>query len=122
MADLILYTMDEAAEKLRIKRRRLQMLLQDFPFYRQIGRRKLFTPGDLKKIVEALPCPSRSSNARGRPTGTSEGLTSGNQLTDLLEVIESKSPSGKDGRSNGRSRTGVINLSEARAQRSRMQR
>ena len=64
----LLYTMDEAAEMLRIKRRRLQMLLHDYPFYRMIGRRKLFTHGDIEKIIEALPRPGElrtMKSARG---------------------------------------------------------
>ena len=40
MQEPLLYTMDEAAEILRIKRRRLQMLLHEYPFYRMIGRRR----------------------------------------------------------------------------------
>ena len=61
------YTMEEVAERLHISRRALQDLLaklgRDNPgvqFYRLAGRRKLFTPSDFKRLLEALPCRSNS--------------------------------------------------------------
>ena len=88
MQEPLLYIMDEAAEMLRIKRRRLQMLLHEYPFYRMIGRRKVFTSGDLKKIIEALPRPSRLSSAKGRPTGTSAASGSkGSRRNTLVQAV-----------------------------------
>ena len=48
-------TLDQCAERLHIKRRTLQKLLKDHPFYRQAGRRILFTREDFKKLLDALP-------------------------------------------------------------------
>ena len=46
-----LYTMEEAAEHLRVSRRTLQELIKRHPFYRSAGRRKLFTETDLTTLV-----------------------------------------------------------------------
>ncbi len=48
-------TLDQCAERLHIKRRTLQKLLKDHPFYRRAGRRILFTREDFKKLLDALP-------------------------------------------------------------------
>lgn len=50
-----IFTMEEAAEYLRISRRQLQEIIKDRPFYRHAGRRKLFTDADLARLIEALP-------------------------------------------------------------------
>ncbi len=106
---------------LRIKRRRLQMLLHEFPFYRMIGRRKVFTRGDLEKIVEALPQPSASSlPARGvRRTGASGGRTLDATLTLARDLLNQPSPKQASGAKSVRSGTGVVDLDKARAGRPR---
>ena len=49
-----IYTMQEAAERLRICRRNLQELIKRYPFYFPNGRRKLFTENDLAALIAAL--------------------------------------------------------------------
>ena len=66
-----LYTMEEAADHLRLSRRWLQDYIRENPFYRVLGRRKLFTVADLHKLYEAAPCPSDSSAVTAPRTGTS---------------------------------------------------
>src|SRR3990167_2124382 len=82
------YTMEEVATGLHKSRRWLQDFLRDHPYYRMAGRTKLFSDGDVARIVEALPCPSNSSRrARtGRRTGRSGAPTSDNMLTEALRL------------------------------------
>jgi excisionase family DNA binding protein len=49
-----IYTMNEAAARMRISRRALQELIKRHPFYFPNGRRKLFTEDDLANLVAAL--------------------------------------------------------------------
>ena len=49
-----IYTMKEAAARIRISRRALQDVIKRYPFYFPNGRRKLFTEADLANIVTAL--------------------------------------------------------------------
>lgn len=48
------YTMNEAASVLKISRRRLTDLVQEFPYYYSNGIRKLFTQQDIDNLVEAM--------------------------------------------------------------------
>ncbi|WP_237350427.1 MULTISPECIES: helix-turn-helix domain-containing protein [Rhizobium] len=66
-----LHTMDSVAEALHVSRRTLQDIIKDKPFYRQVGRRKIFTDADIQALLESLSCHLNSS----RPAGT-EALTS----------------------------------------------
>lgn len=56
-----IFTMNEAASRLRISRRSLQDVVRVYPYYFLNGRRKLFTEGDLAKIVEGLRPPTSIS-------------------------------------------------------------
>lgn len=48
------YTMEEAAARLRISRRALQELVKRFPFYALNGNRKLFSEEDLGALWESM--------------------------------------------------------------------
>ena len=95
--------LDQCAERLHIKRRTLQKLLKEFPFYRRAGRRILFTRGDFRKLVEALPCPSNAIHPvkTARKTGASEALTSGSELTEVLRRLDAASPKKSSRKSSG---------------------
>lgn len=56
-----LMTMPEVARLLRISRRGLQDIIRRHPYYREVGRKKLFTMSDYENLLEALKCPSPSS-------------------------------------------------------------
>jgi len=56
-----LYDFEEVAAYMRVSRRTLQDILRKYPFYRLVGRKKLFTDQDIRHLIEALPCPSKSS-------------------------------------------------------------
>ena len=76
MSPLPVYTMDEVAERLHKSRRWLQDFIQRYPFYRLAGRTKLFTEGDIARLIEgqapeAHPAPAKAK----RRTGTSAGST-----------------------------------------------
>src|SRR5262245_55546119 len=73
-----LRTMDEVAEELRVSRRWLQDFLVDHPYYREVGRKKLFTPEDIVRLIGALPCPGSSS--RRAPGKTSVYYVRGKYL------------------------------------------
>ena len=49
--------MEETAAHLRVSRRWLQDFIQQHPFYRLAGRKKLFTPADITALLEAFPRP-----------------------------------------------------------------
>lgn len=42
---------------------------------RKLGRAYVFTPDDVRALLEKLPCPSSSSDATAPHTGTSAGLS-----------------------------------------------
>lgn len=48
------YTMEEAAQRLRIGRRNLQELVKDHPYYYSNGARKLFTEDDIAALIQAM--------------------------------------------------------------------
>ena len=66
-------TMVQCAERLHVSRRTLQDLIREYPFYRLAGRRKLFTEDDFHRLLEALPCPSNTSNQE-HDTGTRSSM------------------------------------------------
>jgi hypothetical protein len=57
-----LYTLTETAAIFRVSK---QVFAE--PFYRTIGRAKLFTDQDIAQLYEAMGSPSKSSNAATRP-------------------------------------------------------
>jgi len=91
----MLYTLEEVAERFRVSRRTLQDFLRAYPYYRKLGRRKLFTEADIVRLYEALPCPSSSSRrARAnRPIGRSAAPTSAGTLTEALRLASGHSRS-----------------------------
>jgi hypothetical protein len=88
-------TMDEAATRLRKKRRWLRDWLrahkadaQGIPYFRKAGRTILFTEGDLTRILEAMLCRSNSSpraKAKAR-TGQCGARTSGSMWMRAAEL------------------------------------
>ena len=69
------YTMEEAAQRLRIGRRNLQELVKDHPYYYSNGARKLFTEDDIAALIKAMRSPKEPDRmrlgagaARGRKT------------------------------------------------------
>src|SRR5215475_14649668 len=66
-----LFTLEEVAERFRVSRRTLQDYIRRHPYYRTLGRRKLFTEADITRLYEAMPCPSNSTENAEAPTGTS---------------------------------------------------
>ena len=105
------FTMDEAAEWLRISRRQLQGLVKRHPVYYANGNRKLFGEGDLIALREAMrrdgdKC--RSSSFRQGPakrlTGMSGGRTSADMWTRARELLRSESPRKNSGASSPLSR------------------
>jgi hypothetical protein len=89
-----LYTVEEVAARFRVSRRTLQSHIRQYPYYRTLGRRKLFTEADISRLYENLPCPSSSSPlARARPrTGQYVGPISGNTLTEALRLASEPTP------------------------------
>src|SRR5450759_4793623 len=84
-----LFTVAEVAARFRVSRRSLQAHLRQHPYYRTLGRRKLFTEPDIARLFEALPCPSVSSRpAKARPRiGASGAPISKSLLTEAQELI-----------------------------------
>src|SRR5665213_1920105 len=93
-----IFTMNEAAARLRVCRRVLQEVVKKNPFYFSNGRRKLFTETDLADLVSAMredkPCPSNSfrpANSR-RHSGPSEEPTSESMWTEAQRRLVALSP------------------------------
>ena len=87
-----LFTIEEVAMHFRVSRRTLQAHIRKYPYYRNLGRRKLFTEADIMKLYESLPCPSSSSrHVRENPRiGASAGRTSVNTLTAALKLASER--------------------------------
>ena len=107
-----IYTMTEAACRLRMSRRSLQDLIKAKPFYFRNGARKLFTESDLAALVSALREPCRSSSSRRvkarRRAGTSGEPTSDAMWTKAQALLNDGS---QDRFSTGsRAKSNVVNL------------
>lgn len=88
---LELLTMDGAAATLHISRRTLQDLIKIHPHYKVAGkRRKLFSQSDLKKICEAMQCPSTLSNAKAQEPGISGGPSEESLWTKAQKLTTGK--------------------------------
>jgi hypothetical protein len=66
-----IYKFEEAAEKLRVSKRRMQEIVKLHPHYAKNGRVYLFSENDIRLIWEGIHCHSSSSNAKAPITGTS---------------------------------------------------
>src|SRR5688572_243071 len=99
-----LLTMDEVAAELRVSRRWLQDFVQEFPYYRHAGRKKLFTAEDVARLIEAMPCPGNSSRrAKARPhSGTSGASTSASLLTEVRALARGERPPRSSAHGSGR--------------------
>jgi hypothetical protein len=63
------YTLAETAAIFRVSKRVFAEFIADKPFYRTIGRAKLFTDQDIAQLYEAMESPSKSASATtSRPT------------------------------------------------------
>ncbi|RRY22076.1 DNA-binding protein [Brucella anthropi] len=101
-----IFSMNEAADRLRIGRRTLQEIIKRHAFYFTVGHKKFFTEKDLDAIVEGLrretKCHSSSSLPvrANRRTTTFAAPTSGSQWTEVQRRLtklrqQSSSNSGK---------------------------
>ena len=81
-----LLTLDEVAKKFRVSRRTMQEYIKLHPYYRVLGRRKLFGEADISRLFEALgrPAVMRRSTKRRIPSITSEETLS--ELRNLLKI------------------------------------
>src|SRR5262249_23311421 len=72
----------------------ISAVLTGIPFYRRARRTKLFAPADIKRIYEALPCPSSSFRRAkaGRRSSVSEAPTSESTLTGALRLASEGKP------------------------------
>jgi Helix-turn-helix domain len=66
-----IYTLDEAAEELRVSRRSLQEIIKRHPFFAKNGRVYLFSESDIRSIWEGMRFHSDLSNEKVRTIGTS---------------------------------------------------
>src|SRR5258708_40026478 len=82
---LRLSTMVEVADKMRVSRRWLQGFVKANPFYRTAGRKKLFSDSDIRRLMDALPCPCDSPRpaTASRQTGRSAERISEQPLIEL---------------------------------------
>src|SRR5215813_8308240 len=84
-----LYTMDEAAKELRVSRW-LQDFIQRHPYYRMVGRKKLFTSEDVARLIGALPCPGSPPRKGKTPYWYIRGKYLGIALDDSTGATEER--------------------------------
>jgi len=106
-----LFTMDEAAVEMRVSRRWLQDFIQDHPYYRLVGRKKLFEPEHINRLIGAMPCPGSSSRPAKakRCSGTSGANTSESDWTTARELLTSERPSASS--RHGENKPNVVSFS-----------
>jgi hypothetical protein len=109
---LKLYTMDEAASIFRVKKRVFAEFIADKPFYRVIGRAKLFTDQDIVQLYEAMACPSNSASAATPPTGTSAALSEASEAARVAALMK-KRLQRKSGRSGIRKSREVVSVASS---------
>jgi hypothetical protein len=74
------FTMPEAADRLRISRRSLQELIKAYPHYMQNGVKKLFSADDILALMQAMRQEAdkcRSSSIPRAPAKVRTGLSAG---------------------------------------------
>lgn len=86
-----IYTFEEVATYFRVSRRTMQEFIRSFPFYRTLGRRKLFTETDIVRLYEALPCPSSSTENAELRTGTSAAPSAASLWTRAAALLTDQS-------------------------------
>src|ERR1700719_4345480 len=86
-----LYTLEEVAARFRVSRRTLQDFLREHPYYRVLGRRKLFTETDIQRLYEALPCPSSLSEGTEALSGMSAAPSEALLWTKARALLTDKS-------------------------------
>lgn len=86
-------TLDEAAAHFRVKRRFFQDVIAKFPFYRTLGRRKLFFPDDIERITDSLNRPSTAGTGaqRKRRFAAPAAPSAESTLNELRELLASRS-------------------------------
>ena len=97
------YTIVETAEIFRVSRRTFEDFVAVHPFYRQIGKRKLFTEADIAALAEKMECQSKSLVSPEVQTSTSVGRSEASKFTRLaaLQAQKRRKPSARKG--NGKS-------------------
>src|SRR5579864_800270 len=100
---LKLYTMDEAAAIFRVKKRVFAEFIADKPFYRVIGRAKLFTDQDISQLYEALACPSNSKSGTAPPTITCGGRSEASEFAKVRALMTKRRPKKSRPSANGKS-------------------
>lgn len=110
MTRLNLRTLDEAAAEFRVSRRFFQDFIRKNPFYRVLGRRKLFSDDDMRRLFELLPCPSNSARRAPakRRIGKSEAPTSESTLNELRALLTK--PSHNSCLAPSESRSNVVSM------------
>jgi hypothetical protein len=106
---LKLYTMDEAAAIFRVKKRIFAEFIAGKPFYRVIGRAKLFTDQDIVQLYEAMECPSISANATAPSTGASAAHSVASESARVAALMKKRLPK-KSGRSGIRKPREVVSM------------
>ncbi len=69
------YTLAETAAIFRVSKRVFAAFIADKPYYRTIGRAKLFTDQDIAQLYEAMKSPSKSTGVPASQTDPSVGCS-----------------------------------------------
>ena len=101
-----LLTLPEVAGRLHKSPRWMQDFLRNNPFGRMAGRTRLFTEADVAAIIEALPCPSSSSNVTDPLSGISAAQSEASLWTKAQKLMTGSKQKPYARRESGRSSTG----------------
>lgn len=82
---------------------------------RKLGRTFVFTPADVERLIESLPCPSKSPSDTDRPTSTSAGLSEASAWTKALAQATRKPLKTSASRGSRSSSKGQSTVTQLRA-------
>jgi hypothetical protein len=78
---------DLAFKELPLSEAMIKQLAKKHGIGKKAGRSIIFSPDHVKELVEALPCPSHSSVANGRPAGSSAARSAEFELRKVRELL-----------------------------------
>lgn len=81
---------------------RLRALAKEHGVGRKLGRAYVFTPEDVRTLIEKLPCPSNSQSDTDHRIGTSAALSEDSALTKALAFASATGSRQKRSGSKGR--------------------
>lgn len=103
-----------AAKGLRISERELRRKARELGCCRELGKALFFLPEDIDALFGGLqPCRSKSQSEKAPRSGTSSASLTGIGLTEVLDLLERKTPK-RSGTGSRRKRGNVVSMASHR--------